>query len=225
MDRKQAKSPEFSVDEILAEAQQIREKREKAEKKAAPLPDPDDDQVRIYVPSSAPKNDAADGNTKVLPTVKKRAPSQETVRIVLANGESEQVRVASPAKAPKTAMMSESEEELMRNQITLDDLFAQSEPEAEPELQEEETLEERLRAVRKEQIRDFSFQREKEYNGFKFSGEEEENEPEEEPEEFQNEVLEDYCDPQDASTVVHELQYRRRTGWFSLTVTAIFELV
>lgn len=226
MSQKKTPSPEFTLDEILEEAEQLRASRRKTEKNKAPLPDPDDDQVRIYVPSSSEKSVTADGDTRVLPSVKKRPPSQETVRIVLSNGESEQIRVAEPAaKSSRSKAAVDAEDELMRNQVTWDELVAENSPEPEEEPEDEQTLEERLRAVRKEQIRDFSFQREKEYNGFKFSGEEEENEPEEEPEEFREEVLEDYCNPEEKTTVLHELQYRRRTGWFSFTVTAVFELV
>ena len=103
MSQKKTSSPEFSLDEILEEAEQLRASRKKSEKATAPLPDPEDDQVRIYVPSSS-KKEIADGDTRVLPAVKKRPPSQETVRIVLSNGESEQIRIAE--SAPKSAKKS-----------------------------------------------------------------------------------------------------------------------
>ncbi|MBR7092230.1 MAG: cation-translocating P-type ATPase [Clostridia bacterium] len=222
---------EYTVDEILRQAQANRQQRQaeeeakKAEKvepaappesAAAPLPDPEEEEVRIYVPSARTER-PADGDTRVLETKPARSPADETVRIVLANGRSERVRVE-----PED-IFSDSRQQPFDGQVTLEELVAEAAPDP-SETAAQDTPQEQP-PVQPEEPSDFSFQKEKNYSGFKFSGDEEENDPEEEPEQTQEQVLDDYTDPADAPTVMHELRYRRRTGLFSLTMTGIFEFI
>lgn len=137
-----------------------------------------------------------------------------------------------PADKPQTAAekkaAKKAAEQQMEGQISFTELV-EEEPividtkEDEPEEPEQPiSWEERLQKVREEKIKNF-----------KLDGEEEVNDPDEELTDEEEDPIDDepeedvdeFVKAEDAPAIASELSYRRRTGFISLAVTAVLEIV
>lgn len=182
---------------------------------------PEEDDVRIYEPASRSK--AAEENAPAaavqppLPAPERAAAADDATRIVELPG-----RVKTVTKTTQKPLPLSSEEDEMEGQLSLEDYVGEEQQEGESETD----WEERLRKTRQEKVSAFRLLSGERSDGFKLSGEDEEdNDPSEEPDQFDDEELEDFSSYEEADAVLNELVYRRRTGWITTMLTGVAELV
>ena len=191
-----------------------------AEKKVSVLL-PEEDDVRIYEPAqkTPPTSEKAAGTPEKEPLPKPEAASvaDGATRIVELPGQ-----IKTVTKTTQKPLPAGSETEEIDGQLSLEDYVGEEQQEGESEAD----WEERLRRTRQEKISAFRLLAGDRPNGFKLSGEDEEdNDPSEEPDLFDDEELEDFSSYEEADAVLNELVYRRRTGWITLMLTGVTELV
>ncbi len=175
---------------------------------------PEDDDVRIYEPPSKP---AIIPPPAAIPPVSAKPADDSATRLVeLPTG------VKTMTKPTMKPLPRQPETDEMEGQLKMDDYVGEEQQEGESD----EDWEERLRRTRQEKIKAFRLLRGDKGDGFKLSGEDEEvNDPSEEPDDFEDEELEDYSSYEESEAVQNELTYRRRTGWITLVLTGVAELV
>lgn len=194
------KDPEFEVERILEEA---RTAGEATASDAVTAPEPEEEDIKIYEPKSREVEEGTPAqrqSTRVLDFVRRKADKEKS------------------ARRSNTHELPELE-----GQLTFEAMDEPEVVEAEPEVDPERELEERLQDVRREKVENFRLiQNEKE--GFRLLGNEGESE-EDIPLPEDDAVQEDYNSYAETAAVRAELKYRRRSGWVSLWFAALLEFV
>ena len=175
---------------------------------------PEEDDVRIYTPPTRP---SIMPPPAAIPPVSAKPVDESATRLVeLPAG------VKTVTKPTVKPLPRQPETDEMEGQLKMDDYVGEEQQEGESD----EDWEERLRRTRQEKVKAFRLLRGDKGDGFKLSGEDEEvNDPAEEPDDFEDEELEDYSSYEESEAVQNELTYRRRTGWITLVLTGVAELV
>lgn len=177
---------------------------------------PEEEDVRIYAPSHKTEQEPAVMPKEELPKPDKRQDDTAATRLVELPSTVKTVTKPTAKPLPKPVETDE-----MDGQLKIDDYVDDRE-----EGESEADWEERLRKSRQEKIKTFRLLHNDEVGGFKLSGDEEENnDPLEEPDTFEDGELEDYNSYEETDAVQNELTYRRRTGWISLLLTGVAEVV
>lgn len=189
-----------------------------AEETASPEADED---IRIYRPaenghtvSQEAESGAVRPHTPASGRLSEREAATRVVELTPPSSDPEPSVAESPAA---------ESDDLLAGQLTFEALEQIEETADKPETADD--LEARVRDIRREKVESFQLVTGGKTDGFRLSGEEEENDPAEEPEQLVEEELEDYGSYEETEIVRSELVYRRRLGMAGLLFSGLMELI